>query len=54
MKSTAPIASQTGPAIRAASCVRSAATQIAKVSGAPTSAATGTEVPRMVTFPGTR
>ena len=44
-KTSAPNASQIGPAMRAASCVRKAKTQITRVSGAPISAATGTSVP---------
>ncbi len=53
-KSTAPRASQIGPAILAASWVKSAAIQRATVSGAPISAASGTGTPRSRTFPGTR
>ena len=41
MKTTAPRASQIGPAMRAASCVSRAAIKIAKVSGAPTRASDG-------------
>jgi len=53
-KTSAPNASQIGPAMRAASCVRMAKIQITKVSGAPISAANGTSVPRMRTLPGAR